>query len=378
MKCPKCGAEVREDARFCENCGAPIMIKGKAENGAKEKKIIIALIAAIVVVAGVIGIICFTGEDSSAYSEKLKLAEQYVTEGDLEAAEIQYKELIDLEPKKETAYIELAKEVYVEQERYEDAIEILEKGLAATGGSGKIEKTIVMIRESQEENKEQNDYNDGQEFTDSQYSEEISASVNSSECDIPKEQFLYDFLIRYYHFRGEASFDANHPGSSGGDNIMYSLGSDTMMNSSLYNAENYVTWAEQTDPRGWQKELGINEEFGIMIADKSKADWLAANLFNVSEDGIRGAVKELENQKTMYAEDGKYYGLLVRTGMGIPSSVEITECRRDGNTYDMVVDFNDMVGTGTKTMYAKTELKKIDGIWYWTLHSITTEKPSEQ
>ena len=42
MKCPKCGAVAREGARFCENCGAPIMIKGKADNGAKEKKIIIA------------------------------------------------------------------------------------------------------------------------------------------------------------------------------------------------------------------------------------------------------------------------------------------------------------------------------------------------
>ncbi len=378
MKCPKCGAVAREGARFCENCGAPIMIKGKADNGAKEKKIIIALIAAVVVVAGVIGAICFTGGDSSAYSEKLKLAEQYVAEGNLEVAEIQYKELIDLEPKKETAYIELAKDVYVKQERYEDAIVVLEQGLEATGGSDKIEKTIEIVRESQEENEGQNNYNDGQEFTDEQYSEEVAASVNSSECDIPKEQFLYDFLIRYYHFRGAVSFDADHPDSSGGDNIMYSLGSDTMMNSSLYNAEDYVTWSEQTDPRGWQQDLGINENFGIMIADKSKTDWLAANLFNVSEDGIKEAVKELEDQKTMYAEGGKYYGMLVRTGMGIPPSVEITECRRDGNIYDMVVDFNDMAGMGTTTMYAKTELKNIDGIWYWTLHSITEERPSEQ
>ena len=99
----------------------------------ESKKIMAAIIASVVVIAAVLGVVLFTTSEASAYSQKLKLAEQYVTEGDLEAAEIQYKELINLYPKREKAYIDLAEKVYIKQNRYEEAIEILQQGRENTG-----------------------------------------------------------------------------------------------------------------------------------------------------------------------------------------------------------------------------------------------------
>ena len=86
----------------------------------ESKKIMAAIIACVIVIVAVLGVVLFTTSEASAYSQKLKLAEQYVTEGDLEAAEIQYKELINLYPKREQAYIDLAEKVYVRQNRYEE------------------------------------------------------------------------------------------------------------------------------------------------------------------------------------------------------------------------------------------------------------------
>lgn len=161
MKCPRCGANVHESNRFCENCGMPIMKRGSAQDFAekpmpakrpgskKDRKIIIALVAAIIVAAGAIGAILYTSSDSYAYSQKLKLADQYVTGGDLEKAEIEYKDLIRLDPKRETAYIDLAEKVYVKQNRYSEAYDIITEGEKAAGKSEAFTRSIEIITESE-------------------------------------------------------------------------------------------------------------------------------------------------------------------------------------------------------------------------------------
>lgn len=117
----------------------------------ESKKIMAAIIACVIVIAAVLGVVLFTTSEASAYSQKLKLAEQYVTEGDLEAAEIQYKELINLYPKREQAYIDLAEKVYVRQNRYEEAFEILQKGRENTGKVNVFDDTIQRITQEQKD-----------------------------------------------------------------------------------------------------------------------------------------------------------------------------------------------------------------------------------
>ena len=120
----------------------------------EKKKIMIAIIASVVCIAAVIGMVLSTTGEVSAYNQKLKLAEQYVAEGNLDAAEIQYKELIDLDPKRETAYIELANEVYLKQDRYTEAYEILELGLRNTGKDSVFRKAKEEITEVQKNSEE--------------------------------------------------------------------------------------------------------------------------------------------------------------------------------------------------------------------------------
>ena len=117
----------------------------------ESKKIMAAIIACVIVIAAVLGVVLFTTSEASAYRQKLKLAEQYVTEGNLEAAEIQYKELINLYPKREQAYIDLAEKVYVRQNRYEEAFEILQKGRENTGKVNVFDDTIQRITQEQKD-----------------------------------------------------------------------------------------------------------------------------------------------------------------------------------------------------------------------------------
>lgn len=165
MKCPRCGAKVHEGNRFCENCGMPIMKRGNAQDFAetqtpekkpgakKDRKIIIALVAAIVVAAGAVGAMLYTGSDSYAYSQKQELADQYVADGDLEKAEIEYKDMIRLKPNREEAYIDLAEKVYVKQNRYSEAYDIITEGEKAAGKSKAFTKSIGVITESEKKSR---------------------------------------------------------------------------------------------------------------------------------------------------------------------------------------------------------------------------------
>ena len=214
------------------------------------------------------------------------------------------------------------------------------------------------------------EYEDGQEFVDVNFETYIGKSVNSSGTAIPKEKFLMDLLIRFWLYTdGYYEFDSRNPANPD-NNIMIRLGSDDMANPDIYDLGDYQQYSEDNDPRGW------SEGNGIIITDKASADWIAANIFNLSEESIEKAAGLAESQHEMYAENGKYYGTFIRMGIGMVPSIDITECKADGNKYYLAFDFsNGDESAGTR--YAVTEIKNIDGIWYWTLHSFTQERIAE-
>lgn len=226
------------------------------------------------------------------------------------------------------------------------------------------------------EKKVPSEYDDGQEFSTELFSTPIAESVNTSGVVIPKEEFLYDLLIRYIGFC-DTEYDANEPVKEDRCNIMASIASDDLINADTYQMAGYHETKEGTDdPRGWSKEYGDlgNGEYGYYCADRDATDWLAENIFNLSADGIKEAVKDAESKHKLYKDGDKYYGFLIRMGLSNPGPIEIRECKMDGNVYYMAIDY---VFPEETTAYVKAELKNIDGIWYWTLHSFSEDRLAE-
>lgn len=121
MKCKQCGTVNKPQAQFCCNCGT------KLDTSSKNKKLYLAIIAIIVVVAIVIGSIFVFGSSSTEkqYNELMNQAQRYVEEKEYQRAEESYLEAIDIEPKKADAYVELA-DVYVTTDQVEKAVQLLE------------------------------------------------------------------------------------------------------------------------------------------------------------------------------------------------------------------------------------------------------------
>ena len=144
--CPACGAENPEDNRFCEACGCELQSEAaapaeessnesSAKSLSKKKKLLIGVVLGVLVVAaGVVGVVKYLDSKTSAeYNAKLSEADNYLEEQEYDKAETAYLEAIDIEPKKEKAYLQVA-DVYVTQKRYEDAEQILQKGQDQAGG----------------------------------------------------------------------------------------------------------------------------------------------------------------------------------------------------------------------------------------------------
>ncbi len=180
MYCRKCGSLIEEGAKFCENCGAPIpagasMAEGTGGSGGNHaaegtggfadasshsnpsdsggkfsggrKTLIIILIAVIAAVCGGLAAFIANPGYSAEYKDKLEEAQKYVSNEDYDNAELTYKGLIELEPKEERAYFELS-DLYVEQTRYDEAIDTLELGKTNTGDSDKFDKKIRKVKAS--------------------------------------------------------------------------------------------------------------------------------------------------------------------------------------------------------------------------------------
>lgn len=160
--CTKCGHMNSSENRFCESCGQELdeAIQEKAEEAdtiteseqppvpekkSKKKKIIIILIIAVLVMAGAaVAVVKYMDSRTGAeYNAKITEADKYMQELDYEKAEASYLAAIEIEPKADKAYLKLA-DTYATQEKYTEAIDILEKGAENAGGK-KIKKKYRQI-----------------------------------------------------------------------------------------------------------------------------------------------------------------------------------------------------------------------------------------
>jgi tetratricopeptide (TPR) repeat protein len=98
----------------------------------KTKKILIAVIVAVLLIIGVVAFILINkpSTEVSIVASHISLAENYLLDLNYEAAIAEYRMAIRIDPKNADYYIALA-EVYIEMSDTEAAIEVLEEGLSA-------------------------------------------------------------------------------------------------------------------------------------------------------------------------------------------------------------------------------------------------------
>ncbi len=149
MICKHCGADNPEENQFCETCGTKLSEEEPSSSTKKtlSKKARIALLscAGLVVVGGLItGIVSFVGGQSSAeYKSVIGDGDSYKEAQEYDKAETSYLDAIDLDPKQADAYASLS-DVYMAQGRYEDAVNILEKGRKKCG-KRKLQKQYARV-----------------------------------------------------------------------------------------------------------------------------------------------------------------------------------------------------------------------------------------
>ena len=163
--CAECGHVNSEDNKFCENCGHELdeVIREKEESVCEEdsaiseenpslkkkskmKKIIIITIIALLVLAGAAVAVMkyMDSRTSEKYDTKMNAGDKYMNDLDYEKAEASYLSAIKIDPKQSQPYVKVA-DVYIEQEDYEKAEKILEKGEKNAGGK-KIRKKLRQVR----------------------------------------------------------------------------------------------------------------------------------------------------------------------------------------------------------------------------------------
>lgn len=131
MHCPHCGAQVEDTAQFCTSCGQPLTQPPQKRSSLHPLAIVLAVL--IVALGAVIALILAQrGGGARSYGECMALAARYLEELDYEQAEALYLEAIQIDPSQVDSYSALA-ELYVDQGRMEDALDILARGIEATG-----------------------------------------------------------------------------------------------------------------------------------------------------------------------------------------------------------------------------------------------------
>ena len=139
--CPSCGIENPADNKFCESCGVA-MEQDKQDvqpvKKSKKKWIIVIAVGVLLLAAVAVAVIFFAGDKEEAkYNTKITEADKYLEDQDYEKAETAYLEAIDIDPKKEPAYLKLA-DTYVEQHKEGEALSILETATQELPDSKKI------------------------------------------------------------------------------------------------------------------------------------------------------------------------------------------------------------------------------------------------
>ena len=238
--CAECGHVNSEDNKFCENCGHELdeVIREKEESVCEEdsaiseenpslkkkskmKKIIIITIIALLVLAGAAVAVMkyMDSRTSEKYDTKMNAGDKYMNDLDYEKAEASYLSAIKIDPKQSQPYVKVA-DVYIEQEDYEKAEKILEKGEKNAGGK-KIRKKLRQVRP----------YNAYSSYTNEEAVSETGIAT------VDEETYLEDFETGLL---SGVIDDFNGDGVQDLLMISYDISGDGIDNTAVYTTELYT------------------------------------------------------------------------------------------------------------------------------------------
>ncbi|MGL6197421.1 MAG: WG repeat-containing protein [Lachnospiraceae bacterium] len=135
MQCNNCGNPNNEEAKFCKYCGQNMEDQAIGKKKGNKKTIIVLI--AVALIAFIVGgyfvikprISNNSNQTDNGYEETMDRGNKYLESMDYEKAELEYLDAINIEPKKEEAYVELA-EMYVVWGKPEEAKKIIAEGIA--------------------------------------------------------------------------------------------------------------------------------------------------------------------------------------------------------------------------------------------------------
>ncbi len=137
MYCRKCGNEIAEGEKFCAECGTPVETENNVEaesnvdNRKKSnKKWIPIILVLLLLAAGGSGTVIYFTSAGYKIGKNEKLAAKCIEEENYKEAVSYYKTILQLDDSREDAYYNIA-ECYMNLEKTEKAIEILEDGVKA-------------------------------------------------------------------------------------------------------------------------------------------------------------------------------------------------------------------------------------------------------
>lgn len=192
MFCRQCGKEIEDGIRFCVHCGAAQEVGDKAsaavtleekvpaevpasnsetgnEKEVQQKKtekgkggLIAALAAIVLVIAAGVGITLYFTSDGYHIKKDMKLAEECFAEGEYKEALAYYEDALKLDNTLAEAYLGAA-DAYLARDNYEDAVDILKKGLKKSSDDEEIqaalsEKLVETYQKAVEDHMNRGDY----------------------------------------------------------------------------------------------------------------------------------------------------------------------------------------------------------------------------
>ena len=137
MFCRKCGKEIRENTKFCPQCGNPVNAietkehgNPKARAGKKNKRLFAIIVGAVIIVAvgGGFFVALKDQKVKKQYSVCVDVGNKYLEEMDYEKAEASYLKAIKINPKEKESYMKLA-DIYMAQGEQDKATEILKQAI---------------------------------------------------------------------------------------------------------------------------------------------------------------------------------------------------------------------------------------------------------
>lgn len=191
---------------------------------------------------------------------------------------------------------------------------------------------------------------------------------------------LLSFLkwFTYYYCGLEIDADGNHgsnydskKATDGTSNIMAALVNVApCVEFSKYPGVDRQEYWDGDDPVGW------SHTGAYALYDGPTVDWVAKNIFNITQEDIDVLVQQGEEQRLFCRLDqnGSYVYYVPIGGIGsmMPTVLDVTKATYDGEKYHIEYDFYaDYSWSDIYTYSVVVEHKEIDGGSYWSLYSHT-------